>query len=294
MRLILPGFALLLVAGCGSAEIPPIEIGGGGARLMNGRARDAVDAYQMAYAQLSPQHHRVRASLEPRGQNLHGAKVGVEAIIYYLETMKSVVTPAWQGRFEPYLAKYREWVQDISRNTWGGSFLQDFERTGQEVRSRFRPDLVEFADPAAAAPEAKPPSPPAVPPETPPPPKAPAEQPVNRPPQKPEAGPPAPGLSAGLLFRAWDGAHNDLIAAYKQKKDVRSRYEMVQEALGHLKRQLPADRAGRLQIYIDYYAALHDRTKGFTLLPEKTTEQDVVDELNVAARVIRNEFNPDK
>ena len=41
-------------------------------------------------------------------------------------------------------------------------------------------------------------------------------------------------------------------------------------------------------------ADVNEKTKGFTALPEKTTEKDVIDELEVAARVIRKRFGPDK
>jgi hypothetical protein len=37
-----------------------------------------------------------------------------------------------------------------------------------------------------------------------------------------------------------------------------------------------------------------EKTQSFTVLPEKTVEKDILDELDVAARVIRKEFNPDK
>jgi hypothetical protein len=57
---------------------------------------------------------------------------------------------------------------------------------------------------------------------------------------------------------------------------------------------LKGERADKLQIYIDYYGGVDEKTKGFSVLPEKTTDKDIVDELDVAARVIRKEFNPDK
>ena len=82
--------------------------------------------------------------------------------------------------------------------------------------------------------------------------------------------------------------------AYKAKKDCRAKYEDLTESLRLLKARQAGEKASKLQIYIDYYAAIHEKTQGFTALPEKTSEKDVVDELDVAARVIRKEFNPDK
>lgn len=299
MKHILPG--LLLLAACSNAEIPPIELGATGARFMDGRPRDPLDAYLQAYANLSPQHLRVRKNLEPREQNLYGARVAMETIIACLERMRSLVTPASQSRFDPYLARYRDFLKEISQNTWGGSFLQDLDRSEQEIKTRFNPERVEIgeaADPAAAKPAPKPPEPPpAEPPvRTSPPaekPSAPAEPPGPKPGEK-AAPPPGDAVSLRLLFKAWDRAHEELVEAVKAKKDGRAKYGDVAEALGHMKRQLPADRAAKLQIYIDYYADLDAKTKGFTTLPEKTTSQDIVDDLNVASRVIRKEFNPEK
>ena len=66
-------------------------------------------------------------------------------------------------------------------------------------------------------------------------------------------------------------------------------------ALRQLHANTAAEKRAKLQIYLDYYAGIHEKTKGFTTLPEgeKISEKDIVDELDVAARVIRKEFNPD-
>jgi len=80
---------------------------------------------------------------------------------------------------------------------------------------------------------------------------------------------------------------------YKEKKPCKPKYDDVIEALRAMKTRLPVDPAAKLQIYIDYYGASR-RRPGITALPEKTSEKDIVDELDVAARVIRKEFNPDK
>jgi hypothetical protein len=40
--------------------------------------------------------------------------------------------------------------------------------------------------------------------------------------------------------------------------------------------------------------AISEKTRTFSSLPEKTTDKDILDELEVVARVIRKEFNPDR
>jgi hypothetical protein len=311
MKRLLPGLAgLLLAAACSDApEIPPIEVGGPeGIRLMNGQARTPLEAYDMAYSVLGRHHRDVHRNLEPRGRNLVGAETAMRSIVRSLHTMRALAAPAERPKFDPYVTRYQGFLRDLERNTWGGSFLASLEVSEREVKSKFHPRevdiLAEFpasSDPAAAGkPSAAPPAGPEA--------AVPADK-VEAPPQKPSAAPPAPpaakpadapaapappGVSPRLSYKAWDRSHDELVEAYKARKDCRAKYGDVTEALRLLKSQQSGERAAKLQIYIDYYAAIHEKTQAFTALPEKTTEKDIVDELDVAARVIRKEFNPDK
>jgi hypothetical protein len=311
MKRLLAGL-LLATLGCSdTAEIPTVELGGpSGARLMSGQARTPYEAYDFAYSNLARYHRDIERCLDPRGRNLYGAQVAMRQILESLRTMRSLVAASDQPRFDPYLARYQEWLRDLERDTWGGSFLSNLEQSGRELRKRFHPAevqiLAEFpsatasAAPAAQAPPAAaPPTPAPIPPdkvEPPPPPRSPAAPPATPAPPPPSGPPPAAsdGASARLYFLAWDRAHDALVDAYKAKKDCRPSYELVAEALRHLKAKLSGEKADKLQIYLDYYAGIHEKTRGFTALPEKTTEKDIVDELDVAARVIRKEFNPEK
>lgn len=305
MKRLLPGSVALLLLSCG--DVPSIEIGGSGARLLNGQARDTFDAYVMAYSNLSPQHLRVRQCLEARMRHLVGAASAVERIVYYLETMQSLVTPDGRAQFDPYLAKYREWHRDIQADRWGGSFLNEFDRTEREVKARFHPqtaEVMERVEPAAEAKESPPPPKPADPVRPAPGaevsravPADKAEVPAatDKPPAEPEPKREKPTPLAdpsALYYKAWDVAHDDLLAAFKAKKDCAAAYRDLTGALRLLKARMAGPRADTLQIYIDYYAGIREKTRDFAALPEKTTEQDILDELNVAARVLRKEFNP--
>lgn len=313
MKRLLPGIAFALAAaiGCadGGMEIPTVELGGSaGARLMNGQARTPVEAYEKAYAGLSRAHYNVRRNLEPRGQNEFAAREAMGSIVRCLEVMRACVPGSGQPKFDPYILRYRDWQKALENGTWGGSFLTDFERSERDVKTTFSPAATDLLVEFPAAPGTKPaaPKPPAdtgltpdkveLPVVQPPPAAEPAPTtPKPSPPAPVRPAPPAaPALSARLLYKAWSAAHDDLIAAYREKKPCKVKYDDVVESLRLLKEQLGGDKASKLQIYIDYYGDINDKTKSFTALPEKTTEKDVVDELEVAARVIRKEFNPDK
>src|SRR5581483_5739156 len=123
--------------------------------------------------------------------------------------------------------------------------------------------------------------------------------------KSPEAGeasrPPAPeppavnpAVAQRLHYKSWDRAHGELVAAYKEKKDCRPKYEEVIASLKLLKEGYSGEQAACLEIYLHYYADLCEKTRTFTALPDKTTESDVLDELDVAARVIRKRFGPGK
>ena len=104
---------------------------------------------------------------------------------------------------------------------------------------------------------------------------------------------PSPVVSMRILFKTWSTAHDEFVAAYKDGKATKEKFDDVVGSLRLLKGQFTGDKAAKVQIYIDYYVDIGEKTKTFTALPEKTTEKDIIDELNVAARVIRKEFNPD-
>lgn len=309
MKRSLPGIVLAAVMGCGSAEIPPIEIGGGGgARLMNGKGENIYEAYKIAYSNLTKQHYNVRRNMEARGRNRYGARIAMERITRYLQQMRLAVTPEFQEAMDPYIKRYKGWVESIRTGTWGGSFMSDFNRGEREIKSRFNPGKVAYATAAPApsaetAPAAAVPAPPAAKPasstvpsdraEIPAVKAAPKPAPTAAPAQAPRSAP-KPAISLPVAYRAWSGAHDALVKAYQAKKDCAGNYAEVVEALGLMKASAKAGRATKLQIYVEYYAQIHKKTGGFTTLPEKTTHQEIVEELDVAARVIRGDFNPDK
>jgi hypothetical protein len=303
MNRLWPGILCLLacVGGCGDAQIPTVEVGGpSGARLMNGQPKSPADAYDNAYAQLTRAHYNVHRNLEARGQNQYGAQEAMGLIVHCLEVMKSCVPDADRARFDPYLARYSAWKTDIEKGTWGGAFLTDLEQTERELKSKFNPSTTQvLAEFPGAAPAAKPET--AAPKTADPLVSDKVEVPVSKKSDKPDAPqvpveptPPDPVVSQRLLFKTWDKAHVELVAAYKEHQDCKAKYEDVITAIRLMKEKQTPEIAGKLQIYVDYYADVEAKTKCFTALPEKTTEKDILDELEVAARVLRKLCNPDK
>ncbi|HLY74879.1 MAG TPA: hypothetical protein VKU80_12240 [Planctomycetota bacterium] len=298
-----PGIALVFAWtwGCsGGADIPPVEIGGpSGARLMNGQAKSPAEAYENAYARLTRAHYDVHRNLDARGQNQLGASEAMAQIIRCLEMMRVCVPIADRDPFDPYIVRYTGWEKDIEKGTWGGAFLTDLERTEREVKSKFNPGSVrclpQFTDAVRIEP---------VPVKNPEPTFT-ADK-VEVPVLKKTEGPEAPkefssdlpvvnpAATLKLLYKAWDRAHDELVAAYKEKKDCKPKYEDAVAALKLLKDQHHGEQAKSLELYLNYYADISEKTRTFSALPEKTTEKDILDELDVAARVIRKRFNPDK
>jgi hypothetical protein len=298
---------LLCLASCTDGGLSTLEIGSGGARLMNGQAATPLEAYDEAYASFCRQHQNVYRNLDPNNSNLFAVREAFEIALRRLQEMRSLAAPADQDRFDGFLARYAEFLKQVERNTWGGSWRGLLQVAEREARTQLHPNQVRLVEPQpgeAPAPARAPAPPPVakplpsnpgekvdVPPVKPPAPAAPEAVPLE------SAAPPAAPASAlglRLVYKAWDRAHDDLVAAYQAKKDCRQAYEDVTQALRALKDAVPAERRAKLQIYLDYYADVHQKTGGFTTLPEKTSAQDVVDELAVAARVLRKEYHPDK
>ncbi len=310
MKQISPAFALLsLLAACGGGELSSLELGGDGARLSGGQARTPLEAYDQAYASFSRQHLNVRRNLDQRTQNHFAAREAFESILKHLKTMHALAVPADQPKIEPYLAKYAEFLKECERGTWGGSWNGHLDIAERDAKSRLHPNQIAVievwagAPPAAAPPAPAPPAGPAAKPsgeipadkiEVPAAKTAPAAPSGAAKPPPPAVPGPAPALPVRLVYKAWDRAHDDLVAAYLAKKDCRQAYDDVVQALRALKDAVAPDKAPKLQIYLDYYADVQQKTKGFSVLPEKTTEKDVADELAVAARVIRKDYNPDR
>jgi hypothetical protein len=187
----------------------------------------------------------------------------MERIVESLQTMQSASKLSARPRFDPYLDKYRGWLLDLERDRWGGSFLLELDRAEREVKSLF--------DPASAEIAAGEPSP------------APAG-----------TRPPADTGTLGFLYRSWESAHRALAEAWSGRQDASKPYQDTVAALKLLKGQLAGGRADLVQYQIDWYAALHEKTSGFTRVPPGSKETDVAVDLAVPSRVIEKEFKPVK
>ena len=295
MKFILPGVLLFLLAGC--SNLPPISIGGGSIRPMNGTAGNAVQAYDLAYSRMTKQHRNLRQSLDPQSFNIVGARTATATILNAVETMRSLVVPNQQERFDPYIKHYREGLQDLHSGRPNASFLSLTDRYEREIKARLSLKSVKLAGPppveAPVVPKRdpvppsgnlaeKPASTPAEPPVTPP--ATPA--PVQLPPSAP------PSISSRLIFKAWEKTHEDLVSTYREKKNCNAAYEDLTEALDLMQPRLSGKKAEKLQSYRQFYEGIRTNTSGFTTLPEKTSAEDILQELEVVARWIKRAFEP--
>ena len=153
MKRLIPGLALLLCAGCANRGVPTIEIGGSnGTRLMNNKAQDEAEAYEILFTGLTKQNIDVRLSLESqkKKRNLFSAGKAMRNILTRITRMRSLVTPESQADFDPYIAKYSKWAKSLEKKSWSGSLTSLFNRAEKEVRSRFHPSKVAIAVGASA------------------------------------------------------------------------------------------------------------------------------------------------
>ena len=293
MRFILPRILLCLLYPLSGCSDTPIAIGSGSIRLMNGTAGNAAQAYDMAYSQMTPQHIRIRRSLDPQSFNIVGARTATERILGALETMQSRVSPEQRKRFDPYIKHYRDGFQDLRTGRPNASFMSRTDRYEREIKARLSLRTVRLAGPTPVEPPMAPKPAPVPPPGTPT--STPAEPPVasTAPPTPVKPPPPAPtGISGRLIFKAWNAAHGDLVSTYREKKNCETAYQDLAEALDLMQARLSGKDVEKLRSYHQFYEGIRTNTSGFTTLPEKTSAEDILQELEVVARWIKRAFEP--
>jgi hypothetical protein len=282
-RIALLGLAAL--AACADApdvSVPPIAIGGGGARLMTGNAKTPLEAYDTAYSQMTKLHHRIADSLRAP-VNVGGARDALDEVLANLQLMRALAMEAERPRFDPFLKDYGEWRTVIARGSTSGA-AQPLETLGAKVRSQLHPNSVRIL---AEFPGGKPE------------PAKPEPDPAK--PKTPEPAPPAPAppeVPLGILFDAWKTRHAQLAEAYGKtpKGDGARAYGRVIEALAAMKAKLAPEAGVKLQGYLDFYGNLAKDTANFTGPPGngKDKEENVLQDLRVVSRLIEDAFDPDR
>ena len=56
--------------------------------------------------------------------------------------------------------------------------------------------------------------------------------------------------------------------------------------------RLSGNDAGKLRSYREFYEGIRKNTSGFTKLPEKTSAEDILQELEIVARWIKRAYKP--
>ena len=109
---------------------------------------------------------------------------------------------------------------------------------------------------------------------------------------KKPAPPPAPAKKPGsaklkILVESWEEVHQDLVKAFSEGKSGKDLSQEAAAALRLMKARIGGKPADRIQFCIECYADISKRTDAFTRVPAGQTREEVVAELNLAARAVR-------
>jgi len=269
--------------GCGSSvEIPSLSIGRGGARFMTD-AKTPYEAYDKAYTELGKLHLNIRRNLNPDGNRL-GVTEAAERIVHNLETMKTLLVAPPPSDLNPYIAFYKEVLRLAERNMLGGTWGTMIDKKESQLRSRYHPSGVEITAnvPTREANELP------LPVER----KEDRERTKGETVSEPSASKNSDAAAYRLMYKAWRKCHDDLYEAFGAKKEVRERFEELREALRELEKRLGSKQAERLRVYIQWYEKIHDDTKGFTVLPDGAKDEDILNDLKIAAAGMERDFDP--
>ncbi len=263
---------LPLLAACEDApKLPVISLGTGGVRLLND-PKNPREAYEAAYAELTREHFRVRGYLRGSTPFYSGAEHSLLEIAEYLRTMQAFAAEPAKSAIGPYIEKYRGLASDTGTGRPGASWESTMTRWEQEVRSAFSPNAVEV-------PNAWPPG------------FGPAPAPSTAPTPAPT---PAPDPQAArVAWKAWKVSHAELVKLYVEGRDASAAWSDASAALGQLRKALPADRAGRLELMIQVLGKQAAATRSFTAAPEGGTRDSVAWELGKVAETLEAEYAPD-
>lgn len=285
MNRILGMASLALLAACSDApdlSLPPIAVGGGGARLMSGRG-----SYDDCYSMMTKLHLQLREGLRPPANHL-AVGGSLDEIIANLEAMQAAVIPEQRPKFDPFLKEYGEWRDAFRRGTTAGlePAVTELER---RIRISLGPSKVTLADKAeAAAPKevVKKPEDPLLPKRDPP------DKPVDEPKKPDPEVKPAKDTAYWMVYAAWKQSHADLVDAYTKKGDWKKPFDRTLESLAALKERVAIenDRAS-LEVYIKHYKATRDKIeKGGS----EAKDDYILGDLRVVSNLIEGTFNPDK
>jgi hypothetical protein len=277
----------LLLLGCGGdaeVRVPPVGVGGGGARILQD-AKTPAEAYENAFASFTPCHNRVRRGLGTSvQQNYRDAAAALEEVTGNLRIMQALVVDASKPAFDPYIADYADLAKAVDRQNAPANWQTRLDRNEREIKSKFsflEAQIVtqwpEGMGPQATTPAPKPPAPA--------PDSAPAPTPVP---------PPSPAMPPRLAYRAWKQSHTDLVAAFQGGKEAASPYADVQAALAAMKQGLPAARHAKIDLMLAVYEQQNGETRGFTTVPPHGSKELILKQLDVVKESLEAEYDPDK
>ncbi len=282
-----PFLAVLFAGACSAPDIPrlpPISVGGGGARLMN-EARTPAEAYENAFGTLTGCHNRVRSGLGPTAdRNYIDASAALDEIAESLRVMRALVIEEAKPAYDPYIASYADLALDVERRRPPANWQTRLDQGEKEIKSKFSyaqaPIVADW--PAGMGPTHG-----TVP--QPKPPLAPTDADVP-----PPSSPKGPEIPIRLAYKAWKQSHADLAAAFNSGKDATRAYTDVQDAIAAMKQTLPRARHAKLDLMLAVYEQQHGETKGFSAVPAHGSKELILKQLDVVKETLEAEYDPDR
>ena len=278
--------AVLGAAACGGPDVPrlpPIAVGGGGARLMD-EARTPAEAYENAFGKLTGCHNRVRQGLGNANNRNHRDAAGALAeIVESLRVMRALVTEEAKKAYDPYIASYESLARDTDLDRAPANWQTRIDTGEKEIKSKFS-----YAQaPIVSA------WPPGMGPGT-----SSTEAPQSTTKTPDAAAPPphskGPEIPIRLSFKAWKQSHADLVEAFKTGRGAEAAYADIQSAVAAMKQGLPAARHAKLDLMLAVYEQQHGETKGFTAVPQHGSKDLILKQLDVVKETLESEYDPDR
>ena len=221
----------------------------------------------------------------------------MDRMVRSLQIMQSAVEEPSATDIGEYVEKYEE-VQKIMRNRHVvGSLLQKIELYEREVVRKFSPANIELTAGASTAPKESKggdgqtadggdddlPPPPG---ETPPPPTETREEktePVD-----------TSSTPFWMLYKSWTQVHGELTKAFREGKDCSKHYRRAVDLVERMSAVVKEKERNTLNLCVKIYRDTNEETGGFKTLPEGVKSEDILNKLEMIARAISHDLDPDR
>ncbi len=256
---------LPLFAACASDkgfELPTLAVGSGGARFLT-EENTPHDAYNKAYAAIVKKQREIDETGSDVTTNPIFVKNALESIVHNLKVMQGLLATPDPSEMDSLVAFYTGMNDRAQKGQLrlGTATKKKLHLRGREVPRHFSPVRVTL--------------------------RATEERIIRAPESKP---PVDTDVEYRLLCRAWSGAHESLVEAFRKREKGAAAFEEVETALEKISGMLPGEKANALLVYRRFYTKIHEETAGFTRSPEGAKDEDVLNDLRIVFSGIQREL----